>query len=84
MRGVGGGGRGQLLLSYRFIKLDSLQGLQQIFCENQPSLFLVSHGAECVMLNKKFYKDHVDANMTQRLKQQVSYDLIYYLDFFER
>ena len=58
------------VLTYGFLTTYT-QGLQQIFCENQPTLYLVSHGAECVMLNKKFYKDHVDANMAQRLKQKV-------------
>ena len=53
--------------------LFEFQGLQQVFCESQPSLYLVSHGAECVMLNKKFYKDHIDPNMAQRLKQQVTW-----------
>ena len=58
------------------VHLFEFQGLQQVFCESQPLLYLVSHGAECVMLNKKFYKDHIDPNMAQRLKQQVTCLLI--------
>lgn len=48
-----------------------LQGIQHTLLENQPSLILVSGGAECIMLNKKFYKEHIDPNMMQKLKQQV-------------
>ncbi|XP_053378430.1 uncharacterized protein LOC128548071 [Mercenaria mercenaria] len=47
-------------------------GIQHTLIENQPSLILVSGGAECVMLNKKFYKEHIDPNMMQNLKQQTS------------
>ena len=47
------------------------QGIQQLFLEDQPGLFLVSAGAECVMLNKKIYKDLVNPNMAQNIKQQV-------------
>ncbi|KAL4226762.1 hypothetical protein ACF0H5_014742 [Mactra antiquata] len=47
-------------------------GIQQVLLENQPSLILVSGGAECVMLNKKFYKENIDSNSLQKLKQQIS------------
>lgn len=47
-------------------------GIQQVLLENQPSMILVSGGAECVMLNKKFYKEHIDPNTLQKLKQQIS------------
>ncbi|XP_060558427.1 uncharacterized protein LOC132718728 isoform X2 [Ruditapes philippinarum] len=47
-------------------------GVQHTLLENQPSLILVSGGAECVMLNKKFYKEQIDPNMMQNLKQQIS------------
>ncbi|XP_052212325.1 uncharacterized protein LOC127831379 isoform X1 [Dreissena polymorpha] len=47
-------------------------GIQQVLIESQPSLTLVSAGAECILLNKKFFKEHVDPNMLQKLKSQVS------------
>ncbi|XP_052780993.1 uncharacterized protein LOC128217708 isoform X2 [Mya arenaria] len=47
-------------------------GIQQLLTDNQPSLALVSGGAECIMINKRFFKDNCDPNVLQALRQQVS------------
>eukprot|EP00794_Sanderia_malayensis_P008979 gene8979-9937_t len=47
-------------------------GLQSIFCDNQPSLSLVSNGAECIMVQKKFYLEHCPETLKARLRKKVS------------
>ncbi|KAK3605846.1 hypothetical protein CHS0354_002481 [Potamilus streckersoni] len=47
-------------------------GLAQIFFEDQPSLILVSNGAECVMLSKKVYRENCSPALLEELRQEVS------------
>ncbi|KAL3851983.1 hypothetical protein ACJMK2_015672 [Sinanodonta woodiana] len=47
-------------------------GLAQVFFEDQPSMILVSNGAECVMLSKKVYRENCSPALLERLRQEVS------------
>ncbi|RUS79937.1 hypothetical protein EGW08_012281, partial [Elysia chlorotica] len=47
-------------------------GLAQcLFCD-QPSLCVVSNGADCLILNKKFFLDHCSSDLIRRLRVEVS------------
>ena len=48
------------------------QGLADIVLGDQPSLCLVSNGAECIMLKKDFYMDHCPQSLLRKLLQIVS------------
>ncbi|XP_001640187.3 uncharacterized protein LOC5520360 isoform X2 [Nematostella vectensis] len=43
------------------------QGVQSMLFDDQPSLSLVSNGAECIMISKKFYLSHCTDAMRRRL-----------------
>ncbi|XP_065065913.1 uncharacterized protein LOC135691855 [Rhopilema esculentum] len=47
-------------------------GLHSIFCDSQPSLSLVSNGAECIMVSKKFYLEHCTESLKGKLRKWVS------------
>jgi len=40
---------------------------------NQPSLTLISNGAECLMLNKKFYLENANEDCMKFLRESVSF-----------
>ncbi|EDO48125.1 predicted protein [Nematostella vectensis] len=42
-------------------------GVQSMLFDDQPSLSLVSNGAECIMISKKFYLSHCTDAMRRRL-----------------
>ena len=37
----------------------------------QPSLSLVSHGAECILLQKKFFLEHAPLKLLDKLREEV-------------
>ncbi|CAH1784075.1 unnamed protein product [Owenia fusiformis] len=43
-------------------------GLRHVIFEEQPSFCLVSNGAECIMLNRKFFKDNCPQQLWRRLR----------------
>ncbi|XP_071496196.1 uncharacterized protein [Diadema antillarum] len=50
---------------YKFVMIDTIEkggvfGVLDLAFGAQPSLSLVSNGAECIMVKKKFYKKHAD------------------------
>ncbi|KAK7503360.1 hypothetical protein BaRGS_00005281 [Batillaria attramentaria] len=47
-------------------------GLAPLVFPDQPSLCLISNGAECLMIKKKFYLDNCPQGLAQRLKVEVS------------
>ncbi|ELU12307.1 hypothetical protein CAPTEDRAFT_189448 [Capitella teleta] len=46
-------------------------GLADMLHEDQPSLSLVSNGAECLLIDKQFYFNHMPQNLWQRLRLEV-------------
>ena len=48
-----------------------LQGLADIILGPQPSFCLISNGAECVMINKEFYKEHCPQALIRKLLPMV-------------
>nr|KAG5711384.1 hypothetical protein BaRGS_006081 [Batillaria attramentaria] len=48
------------------------RGLAPLVFPDQPSLCLISNGAECLMIKKKFYLDNCPQGLAQRLKVEVS------------
>ena len=48
-----------------------LQGLADIILGPQPSFCLISNGAECVMINKEFYKEHCPQALLRKLLPMV-------------
>ena len=46
-------------------------GMEPHLYSNQPSLTLVSNGAECLMLNKKFYLENANEECMKWLKEAV-------------
>ena len=48
------------------------QGLTGVVFSDQPSLSLVSNGAECIVINKKFYLEHATEETLRGLRKEVS------------
>ncbi|XP_019614780.1 PREDICTED: uncharacterized protein LOC109462662 [Branchiostoma belcheri] len=46
-------------------------GLSDFLFDEQPSLILVSNGAECVMISKKLYRRHANDELLRRLRTQI-------------
>ena len=49
-----------------------VQGLAALVFPDQPSLCLVSNGAECMFIDKRFYMDNCPPELSRRLKTEVS------------
>ncbi|CAH1783623.1 unnamed protein product, partial [Owenia fusiformis] len=49
----------------------SVFGIAEFTCGPQPSFSLVSNGAECVLINKKFYIENVGQRLMNRLRDDV-------------
>ena len=49
-----------------------IKGLTDAVLGDQPSLCVVSTGAECIMLHKKYFLSHAPEKLINKLKQQVS------------
>ena len=49
------------------------QGVTSTIFKNQPSLHVVSNGADCLLLSKQFFTKHCSEKMLTRLKEQVCY-----------
>ncbi|XP_070557882.1 cGMP-dependent protein kinase-like [Ptychodera flava] len=45
-------------------------GLAEMLFENQPSLSLVSNGAECIVISKKFFMEHANEDLMTRLRME--------------
>jgi hypothetical protein len=50
-----------------------LQGLQETILGNQPSFSVISNGAECVLIDKKYYIEHAPDALLKRLTFEVRY-----------
>ena len=48
------------------------QGLAEMLFEGQPNFSLVSNGAECVMIEKKFFMEHATYKHIVKLREAVS------------
>ncbi|KAK3762783.1 hypothetical protein RRG08_040480 [Elysia crispata] len=46
-------------------------GISDIFFEDQPSMILVSNGAECITVNKKLFMDNASHAFTTRLREDI-------------
>ena len=49
-----------------------LQGLSDLFFEDQPSMTLVSNGAECISIHKKLFEDYASHAFMTRIRGDVS------------
>ncbi|KAK0051908.1 cyclic nucleotide-binding domain-containing protein 2, partial [Biomphalaria pfeifferi] len=47
-------------------------GLAQCLFTNQPSLSVVSNGADCILLNKKLYLRNCSSEVMRKLRIEVS------------
>jgi len=60
-----------------------MQGLIQTVADlAHPSLSLVSNGAECIVLDKKFFLEHAPAKQLELIREKVSLHKAFYLDPF--
>ena len=48
-----------------------VQGLADLVHDNLPSLSLVSNGAQCILIHKRLYLDHVPLTLLSTLATQV-------------
>ncbi|XP_072027225.1 uncharacterized protein [Amphiura filiformis] len=48
----------------------SVFGLAEMMFDDQPSFVVVSNGAECILLSKKFYLEHATLAMLSRLRAE--------------
>uniref|UniRef100_A0A1I8GIG0 Cyclic nucleotide-binding domain-containing protein n=1 Tax=Macrostomum lignano TaxID=282301 RepID=A0A1I8GIG0_9PLAT len=48
-------------------------GLQDLFKPDQPSLCVVSNGAECLLLDKAFFLEHSPRQLLDRLRNRVTH-----------
>ena len=53
------------------------QGLSQMIHDDQPTFSLVSNGAECILINKKFYMDNVSKELMNVLRMEVAIFLLF-------
>ena len=49
------------------------KGLADSIFSKQPDFSLISNGAECIMIDKRFYFDHVPQLLMNRLRDDVSH-----------
>ncbi|XP_064632602.1 uncharacterized protein LOC135490947 [Lineus longissimus] len=56
----------------RTLTKGSVFGLETLVFDNQPSMCLVSNGSECILLNKKFYREHCPPELFRGLRTQIS------------
>ncbi|XP_069114971.1 cyclic nucleotide-binding domain-containing protein 2-like [Argopecten irradians] len=59
-----------------YVKIDTITerecfGLQSLLYKRLPSLSLVSSGAECILLSKQFFRDHMDDDLKRRLLYRI-------------
>lgn len=52
--------------------MNYLQGLADVVLMGQPSMCLVSNGAECIMINKEFFQEHCSQKLQRKLLQIIS------------
>lgn len=63
-------------LKPQFVKVQTLikgqvWGLADLILEDQPSFTVVSNGADCVLVNKQFYKDHASEKLLRKMRQDL-------------
>ncbi|XP_052266404.1 uncharacterized protein LOC127868549 [Dreissena polymorpha] len=46
-----------------------LKGLADLLFENQPNFSIISNGAECIMIEKKFFLEHASQALVVKLKE---------------
>ncbi|XP_071816743.1 uncharacterized protein [Apostichopus japonicus] len=56
-------------VSIRTLTRGSVFGLAELVFDSQPSFTVVSNGAECILLSKKFYLEHANAQVMNRLRR---------------
>jgi len=49
-----------------------VQGLVDVLVPDQPRVALVSNAAECIVINKRFYLEHMPPKQLAVLRSQVS------------
>ena len=49
------------------------KGLSDVLFDAQPSFSVISNGAECILLSKKFYREHATSRMLTQLRRQVGF-----------
>jgi len=49
----------------------AIQGLVDVIHADQPSLSLVSNGAQCIVIHKRLYLDHAPLTLLSTLPTQV-------------
>ncbi|PAA86556.1 hypothetical protein BOX15_Mlig008304g2, partial [Macrostomum lignano] len=71
---------GQVELTHQpeFVHMQTLTrgavfGLQDLFKPDQPSLCVVSNGAECLLLDKAFFLEHSPRQLLDRLRNRVTH-----------
>ena len=62
---------------------------------DQPALSLISNGAECMLIRKKFFTDHASQHLLNKVRHEVrarvlrmtsshiTYDVLHVSDFYE-
>jgi len=50
----------------------TFQGLVDLIHADQPSLSLVSNGAQCIVIHKRLYLDHAPLTLLSTLSTQVA------------
>ena len=63
-------------ISVRRLTSRDVFGMEPHLYTNQPSLSLVSNGAECLMLKKKFYLENANEDCMKFLRETVSSRLL--------
>lgn len=61
-----------ILINYYYLLV--IQGLADMFCGQQTNFSLVSKGAECIVVNKKFYMENITESLQRFLRRQVCFD----------
>lgn len=63
-------------LNPEFVQIQTLikgdvWGIADLMLDNQPSLIILSNGADCVLISKSFYKQHCSEKLQRQLKQDI-------------
>lgn len=62
----------QVYVNVRKLEKGGSFGLDPVLFNDQPTLALISNGAECLMLHKKFYLDNMTDEVLKKLRELVS------------
>ncbi|XP_064595218.1 uncharacterized protein LOC135461880 [Liolophura sinensis] len=61
-------GDNSIFLSVQVLEKGEYFGFNNLLHHDQPSLSLVSNGAECVLISKKFFQQHLDGALLSKLR----------------